>query len=107
METQMGKPALNVCSVYFDNLWLQFNSWLSMHPPLLAKRPFESESTKINRESWGNGKANRHDLSFPIPHSFLSYLIFLFHLILFFFSFVLFTFTFALSFIVYLTFLIA
>jgi hypothetical protein len=44
--------------------------------PPWPKTPFESEIIKLNRESWGNGKANRHDLSFLTPHSFLSYLIF-------------------------------
>jgi hypothetical protein len=48
-----------------------------VHPPLLDdKRPLESEGIGKSRERWGNGKVEGHDLSFPIPHHFLSYFFF-------------------------------
>ena len=103
----MGKPTSNGCSITFISTISSYNlvqGYLSTLPSL-AKRPFESKSTRINRKSWVNGKANRPNVSFPIPQTFFSYFHFLFYLILGFPSFVSFNFTFALYLIICLTFI--
>jgi hypothetical protein len=80
LETQMGKPTSNGCSVYFDNLWLQcFHGSLSSSSPW-PKDPLRMK-VKGNRESWGNGKAKGMTFHFPFLTLF-SPIFFFFHLIL-------------------------
>jgi len=71
--------------------------------PSFAKRLFEGESIRRNRERWGNGKANRPTFHFPFLSLFS--LIFIFFLSNPFYHFILFTFIFALLFVVFLTFI--
>jgi hypothetical protein len=70
------------------------------------KKPFESGSTRRNKESWGKGKTNKPDISFAIPQSFVSYFHFLFYLILVFhLSYLIYFLTFALPFMFHLAFI--
>jgi hypothetical protein len=50
---------------------MQFMALHASYPLLANKNIFESESIGTNRESWINGKAKGHDLSFPIHQSLI------------------------------------